>query len=270
MNYSIMFTILGLTIIADTSSSEVVADSSTSEEVRVYNWFDYIEENLLRKFEGETGLKLIYDVFDSNEVSELKMLTGGSGYDVVVSSGIFLNRQILTGAIQKLEMSNLPNHDNMWHAIEAHTRQYDPNNAYSINYMWGTIGIGVNVVKVQDALGKDAPLNSLELVFSPSNMEKLAECGVYFPDSPKEMISSVLQFLGEDPDSHDPEVIAKAEPVLMAIRPYVRKFHNSEYINALAKGEICVAIGWSWGVLQAQDYASHTQTGVEIAYNVAK
>ena len=110
-------------------------------------------------------------------------------------------------------MSNLPNLDNMWHAIEARTQQYDPNKAYSINYMWGTKEIGVNVVKVQDALTKNLPLDSLELVFSPSNMEKLAECGVYFPDSPKEMISAVLQFLGEDPDSHDPEVIAKAEPV---------------------------------------------------------
>ncbi len=241
--------------------------AATAEEVRVYNWSDYIDEALLEKFEAETGLDLIYDVFDSNEVLETKMLAGGSGYDVVVPSGTFLQRQIIAGAFQPLDMAKLPNHANMWDVIAARTEQYDPGNAYSINYMWGTTGIGVNVGKVTEVLGPDAPVGSLALVFDPANMEKLAACGVHFLDAPVEMIPAALAYLGENPDSHDPEVIGKAEAVLAGVRPYVQKFHSSEYINALANGDICVAFGWSGDILQARDRADEAENGVEIAYN---
>jgi len=196
---------------------------------------------LLEKFEAETGYELIYDVFDSNEVLETKMLAGGAGYDVVVPSGTFLQRQIQAGAFQELDMSKLSNAGNLWDVIQARTAQYDPGNAYSINYMWGTTGIGVNVGKVAEALGDDAPVASLDLVFNPANMEKLAGCGVHFLDAPSEMIPAALAYLGEDPDSQDPDVIAKTEAVFAPIRPYVQKFHSSEYINALANGDICVA-----------------------------
>ena len=248
----------------------IIALSSTAamaEEVRVYNWSDYIDEELLTKFEEETGIKLIYDVFDSNEVLETKMLAGGSGYDVVVPSGTFLQRQITAGAFQPLDMSKLSNSGNMWDVIEQRTAQYDPDNAHSINYMWGTTGIGINTAKVAEALGEDAPVGSLALVFDPANMEKLAECGVHFLDAPSEIIPAALAYIGENPDSHDPDVIAKAEPILTAIRPYVQKFHSSEYINALANGDICVAIGWSGDILQARDRAAEAENGVEIAYN---
>ena len=255
------------TLLTLTMTAAVGAMAANAEEVRVYNWSDYIDEALLTKFEEETGLKLIYDVFDSNEVLETKMLAGGSGYDVVVPSGTFLQRQITAGAFQKLDMSKLGNHGNMWDVIEARTEKYDPENAYSINYMWGTTGIGVNVGKVQEALGEDAPIGSLALVFDPANMEKLAECGVHFLDAPAELIPAALAYLGEDPDSHDKDVIAKAEPILTAVRPYVQKFHSSEYINALANGDICVAIGWSGDILQARDRAWEAENGVEIAYN---
>ena len=241
-----------------------------ADEVRVYNWSDYIDEELLAKFEAETGLELIYDVFDSNEVLETKMLAGGSGYDVVVPSGTFLQRQITAGAFQKLDMAKLPNHGNMWDVVESRTEQYDPGNAYSINYMWGTTGIGVNVGKVTELLGEDAPINSLDLVFNPENMEKLATCGVHFLDAPVEMIPMALKFLGEDPDSQDKDVIARAEEAFMPVRPYIQKFHSSEYINALANGDICVAIGWSGDILQARDRAAEADNGVEIAYHAAK
>ena len=246
------------------------AGAATAEEVRVYNWSDYIDEELLAKFEAETGLDLIYDVFDSNEVLETKMLAGGSGYDVVVPTGTFLQRQITAGAFQKLDMSKLPNIANMWDAISSRTAQYDPDNAYSINYMWGSTGIGVNVGKVTEVLGEDAPIDSLALIFDPANMEKLASCGVHFLDAPTELIPAALAYLGEDPDSHDPDVIAKAEPILTAVRPHVQKFHSSEYINALANGDICVAVGWSGDVLQARDRADEADNGVEIAYNAVK
>ena len=248
----------------------VAANAAGADEVRVYNWSDYIDEALLEKFETETGLELIYDVFDSNEVLETKMLAGGSGYDVVVPSGTFLQRQIAAGAFQELDMSKLGNIGNMWDVISTRTAAYDPGNAYSINYMWGTTGLGVNVGKVTEILGDDAPIDSLSLVFDPANMEKLAECGVHFLDAPAEIIPAALAYIGEDPDSHDPDVIAKVEPVLTAVRPYVQKFHSSEYINALANGDICVSIGWSGDVLQARDRAAEADNGVEIAYNAAK
>ena len=244
--------------------------AALAEEVRVFNWSDYIDEDLLTKFQEETGLTLIYDVFDSNEVLETKMLAGGSGYDVVVPSGTFLQRQITAGAFQKLDMSKLPNIVNMWDVVTKRTEQYDPDNAYSINYMWGTTGIGVNVGKVKEVLGEDAPINSLDLVFKPENMEKLAECGVHFLDAPAEMIPMALKYLGEDPDSHDPDVIARAEDVFMPVRPYIQKFHSSEYINALANGDICVAVGWSGDILQARDRAAEADNGVEIAYHAPK
>jgi putrescine transport system substrate-binding protein len=253
-----------------TAAIAFMASMANAEEVRVYNWSDYIDEALLEKFESETGIKLVYDVFDSNEVLETKMLAGSSGYDVVVPTGTFLQRQIMAGAFQKLDKSKLSNIGNMWDVVEKRTEQYDPANAYSINYMWGTTGIGVNVGKVAEALGENAPIDSLELIFNPANMEKLASCGVHFLDAPSEMIPAALKYIGEDPNSHDPDVIAKAEGVFTAIRPYIQKFHSSEYINALANGEICVAVGWSGDVLQARDRAAEADNGVEIAYNAAK
>jgi putrescine transport system substrate-binding protein len=245
----------------------LAASAVSADEVRVYNWSDYIDEELLQKFEDETGIDLIYDVFDSNEVLETKMLSGGSGYDVVVPSGTFMQRQITAGAFQELDQSKLPNAANLWDVIKERTAQYDPGNAYSINYMWGTTGLGVNVGKVTELLGEEAPVDSLALVFDPANMEKLAECGVHFLDAPAEMIPAALQYIGEDPDSQDPDVIALAEPVLAAVRPYIQKFHSSEYINGLANGDICVAFGWSGDILQARDRAYEADNGVEIAYN---
>lgn len=243
------------------------ATSALAEEVRVYNWSDYIDEALLEKFEAETGIELIYDVFDSNEVLETKMLAGGSGYDVVVPTGDFLQRQITAGAFQELDFDKLPNSANLWDLIKDRTEQYDPGNAYSINYMWGTTGIGVNVGKVTEILGEDAPIGSLDLIFNPENMEKLAECGVYLLDAPTEVIPAALAYLGKDPNSFDTDDINAAGDVLMGVRPYVLKFHSSEYINALANGDICVAFGWSGDVLQARDRADEADNGVEIAYN---
>ena len=253
-----------------TAACALTAAMAHAEEVRVYNWSDYIDESLLSKFEEETGIELIYDVFDSNEVLETKMLAGGSGYDVVVPTGTFLQRQIMAGAFQKLDMSKLPNIDNMWDVIRDRTAKYDPDNEYSINYMWGTTGLGVNEAKVKEVLGEDAPVTSWDLVFKPENMEKLQDCGVMFLDAPAEMIPAALNYIGEEPDSHDPDVIAKAEDVFMPIRPYIQKFHSSEYINALANGDICVAFGWSGDILQARDRAAEADNGVEVVYNAPK
>jgi putrescine transport system substrate-binding protein len=245
------------------------ATAALAEEVRVYNWSDYIDDSLLEKFEAETGIKLIYDVYDSNEVLETKLLSGGSGYDIVVPSNDFLQRQISAGVYQPLDPSKLPNLVNMWDLVLERTAQYDPDNAYSVNYMWGTTGIGVNINKVKEVLGEDAPVGSLDLIFNPDNMSKLDKCGVYFLDAPAEMIPAALAYLGEDPDSKDPEIIAKTEAVFLGVRPYIKKFHSSEYINALATGNICVAFGFSGDILQARDRADEADNGVEIEYNAA-
>ncbi|MGC1428379.1 MAG: polyamine ABC transporter substrate-binding protein [Albidovulum sp.] len=248
----------------------LAAGAAGAEEVRVYNWSDYIDEELLTKFEEESGIDLIYDVFDSNELLETKMLAGSSGYDVVVPSGIFLQRQIQAGAFQKLDKAQLPNSANMWDAVSERTEKYDPGNEYSVNYMWGTTGIGVNINKVKEVLGDDAPVTSLALIFDPANMEKLASCGVHLLDAPAEIIPAALKFLGEDPDAQDFEVISKVEPLLTAVAPYITKFHSSEYINALANGDICVAFGWSGDILQARDRAAEADNGVEIEYHIPK
>ncbi len=244
--------------------------SALAEDVRVYNWSDYIDEALLKQFEDETGINLIYDVFDSNEVLETKLLAGSSGYDVVVPTGSFLERQIQAGVFRKLDYDKMPNSANLWDLIKDRTAQYDPGNQYSINYMWGTTGIGANMPKIKEVLGDDAPVNSLELVFNPKYMEKLSKCGVMFLDAPTEIIPAALKYIGEDPNSKDPDVIAKSEPVLMAIQPYVSKFNSSEYINALANGEICMAFGWSGDILQARDRAAEANNGVEIEYHAPK
>ncbi|ETX14806.1 putrescine/spermidine ABC transporter substrate-binding protein [Roseivivax halodurans JCM 10272] len=258
------------TLVTLTAAAALCAGAVSAQEVRVYNWSDYIDEDLLTKFEEETGIDLIYDVFDSNEVLETKMLAGSSGYDVVVPTGSFLQRQIQAGAFQELDKSQLPNLDNMWDVIQERTAQYDPDNTYSINYMWGTTGLGVNIDKVREVLGEDAPVDSLDLIFDPENMEKLAECGVHFLDAPTEVIPAALNYLGEDPNSKDPEVIEQVGPLMQEIRPYIQKFHSSEYINALANGQICVAFGWSGDVLQARDRAADADNGVTVEYHIPK
>ena len=233
--------------------------------VNVYNWSDYIDESILEDFEKETGIKVVYDVFDSNEVLETKLLAGGTGYDVVVPTGTFLARQIQAGAFQKLDKSKLPNLSNMWDVVDKRTAKYDPGNDYSINYMWGTTGIGYNEEKILERM-PDAPVNSWRMLFDPEVASKFADCGIHVLDAPTELIPAALNYIGEDPDSQDPEVIAKAEDTLMAVRPYIQKFHSSEYINALANGDICLALGWSGDVLQARDRAAEANNNVTLHY----
>ena len=161
---------------------------------------------VLPEFTKETGINVVYDVFDSNEVLETKLLAGGTGYDVVVPTGTFLSRQIQAGVFDKLDKSKLSNIGNMWSDIEARVAKYDPDNAYSINYMWGTTGLGYNVEKVKAALGEDAPLDSWDLLFKPENAAKLQECGIHVLDAPTELFPAALNYLGLDPRSEERRV----------------------------------------------------------------
>jgi putrescine transport system substrate-binding protein len=235
--------------------------------VNVFNWSDYIDESIIADFTKDTGIKVVYDVFDSNEILETKLLAGGSGYDVVVPTGHFLARQIEAGVFQKLDKSKLPNLANMWDVVSQRTTKYDPGNEYSINYMWGTTGIGYNQKKVQEALGIDK-IDSWDVFFNPDKLSKLADCGVFALDSPTDILPTAFRYLGIDPESTSPDDFAKAEELMMKIRPFIRKFHSSEYINALASGDICLAVGWSGDIFQARDRAAEADQGVVIAYSV--
>jgi putrescine transport system substrate-binding protein len=238
-------------------------------EVRVYNWSDYIDESILKDFTKETGIKVVYDVFDSNEVLETKLLAGKTGYDVVVPTGPFLSRQIGAGVFQKLDKSKLPNLTNMWPEIDKRTAIYDPGNAYSINYMWGTTAIGFNEAKIKERM-PDAPVDSWDLVFKPEIISKFKDCGVHFLDAADDVIPAALNYLGLDPNSTKPEDLAKATELLEKVRPYVQKFHSSEYINALANGDICLAIGYSGDILQARNRAEEAKNGHTIVLSVPK
>lgn len=243
--------------------------SAEDRVVNVYNWSDYIDESILEDFTKETGIKVVYDVFDSNEILETKLLAGGTGYDIVVPTGTFLGRQISAGVFQKLDKSKLPNMKHMWKDIEERLVKYDPGNEHAVNYMWGTTGIGYNAEKIK-AIMPDAPLDSWDMVFKPEVVSKFADCGIFVLDTPEELVPAALNYLGLDPDSNDPDEIEKAGELLLTIRPYIRKFHSSEYINALANGDICMAVGWSGDILQARDRAAEAANGVTVEYVIPK
>jgi len=239
------------------------------DTVKVYNWSDYIGPTTLEDFKAATGITPVYDVFDSNETLEGKLLAGHTGYDVVVPSSHFLAKQIKAGVFQKLDKSQLPNYQNLDPALMKRLEKNDPGNQYAVPYLWGTNGIGYNVEKVKEALGVDK-IDSWSVLFEPENMKKLSKCGVAFLDSADEMLPAVLNYMGLDPNSKNPEDYKKAEAKLLKVRPYVTYFHSSKYIGDLANGDICVAAGFSGDVFQARARAKEAGKGVNIAYSIPK
>jgi putrescine transport system substrate-binding protein len=256
---------------AAASAPEPAGGVDTGEEklLNVYNWNDYIDPTVLEGFTRETGIKVNYDVFDSNEVLETKVLTGRTGYDVVVPSASFLERQIQAGAFQKLDKSRLPNLKNLDPEITRRVAQHDPDNAHAVNYLWGTSGVGYNVAKIQERMA-DAPVDSFAMFYDPKVVSKFADCGVTMLDAPSEVLGTVLIWLGREANSEKPEDLAAAEKVLLAIRPYVRYVNSSKYIADLANGEVCLSLGWSGDVLQARDRAREAGKGVEIRYAIPR
>jgi putrescine transport system substrate-binding protein len=238
--------------------------------VNVYNWSDYIDAKVLEDFTKETGIRVQYDTFDANETLETKLLAGKSGYDVVVPTAYFLERQIKAGVFQKLDKDKLKNLRNVWPEIATRLAVYDPGNQYAVNYMWGTTGIGYNVKAMRERLGPDGKIDSWEVVFKPENLAKFRDCGVHMLDSADDIIPAALHFLGLNPNSTDPKELEKAAELLMKIRSSVRKFHSSEYLNALASGEICLVVGWSGDIKQSQKRAIEAKNGVEIGYSIPK
>ena len=237
--------------------------------LNVYNWSDYIEPSVIPAFEKQTGIKVNYDVFDSNEVLETKLLAGHTNYDVVVPSGAFLERQIAAGIYRKLDKSRIPNLKNLDPAVQQSAALYDPGNRYAVDYMWITSGPGYNVAKIRQRMPA-APVDSWRMLFDPAVVSKFKDCGVTMLDASTEVVAAVLQFLGRNPNSESPEDLRAAEQVLLSVRPYIRYVHSSRYIDDLANGEICLALGWSGDVKQAHDRAQEAGNGVDLAYSIPR
>ncbi len=238
--------------------------------VNFYNWSSYIAPGVLDDFTRETGIKVVYDTFDANETLETRLLAGKSGYDVVVPTAYFLQRQIGANIFQKLDKSKLPNLANAWPEITAKLAVYDPGNQYAANYMWGTTGIGYNVKAVQRILGPDGRIDSWDIVFDPDKLARFKDCGVQMLDSADDILPAALNYLGLDPNSTRKDDLEQAAALVSKIRPSVRKFHSSEYLNGLATGEICLVVGWSGDIKQAQSRAAEAHNGVEIGYAIPK
>ncbi len=239
--------------------------------LNIYNWSDYIADDTVANFEKATGIKANYDVYDSNEVLEAKLLAGHSGYDLVVPSAVpYLARQASSGVYRKLDKTALKNYGNLDPQILGAAANADPGNQYGVPYMWGTTGFGYNVAKVKAALGDHAPTDSSALLFDPANAKKLAACGISLLDSAQELFPAALAYLGRDPLSRDPADLDRAAAVIQAIRPSIRKFHSSEYINDLANGDLCLAWGYSGDVVQARSRAQDAKNGIDIAYTIPK
>jgi putrescine transport system substrate-binding protein len=249
------------------------ASPAAGEEARlnVYNWSDYIAPDTVPKFEAETGIKVTYDVYDGNEVLEAKLLSGRSGYDIVVpSASPFMSRQIAAGVYQQLDKERLSNWQNLDPHILDLVAAADPGNSHGTPYLWSDTGIGYNEVEVHAALGYAAPVDSLALILDPTVAEKLASCGISLLDTPQEVFPATLAYLGLDPKSRDLGDLDKAFDALQKIRPYIRKFHSSQYINDLANGDLCVALGYSGDVIQARNRARESGNQVAIAFHVPK
>lgn len=259
------------TAVAAMVASSLAAPAGAQERVvHFYNWSNYMAPGVLEDFTRETGIKVVYDTFDANETLETRLLAGKSGYDVVVPTGYFLQRQITAKVFLKLDKSKLPNLANAWPVVTKQLATYDPGNDYAANYMWGTTGIGYNVKVAQKILGPDARIDSWDMVFKPENLAKFRDCGIHMLDSADDILPAALGYLGIDPNSTRQADLEKAAELVGKIRPYVRKFHSSEYLGALASAEICFVVGWSGDVMQARSRAAEAKTGVEIGYTIPK
>src|SRR5436305_962841 len=262
-------TILALFALASLSGV-ALGEAAKERTVNFYNWSDYIAPIVLEDFTRETGIKVKYDTFDSNDLLETKLLAGRSGYDLVVPTAYFLERQIKAGVFQKLDKSRLPNLANVWDEIANRLAVYDPGNQYAVNYMWGTTGIGFNAKKAREVLGADAKIDSWDVMFKPEVIAKFKDCGVHMLDAADDVFAAALSYLKLDPNTKDEKDFEKAADLLLRVRPFVRKFHSSEYLNALASGEICLVLGYSGDIKQAQKRAAAAKNGVEIGYAIPK
>lgn len=254
---------------AQAPKSDGSGAESPAPVLNLYIWSDYLAPTALPDFQKQTGITVHASYFDNNETLETRLLAGHSGFDIVVPTASYFERQIKAGVYLTLDKSKLPNLINMDSELMAKAALYDPDNAHGVIYAYGTIGLGYNE-KMLEALLPGAPFDSWRLVFDPAVASKIGKCGISVLDSPAEMLRLVLTYLGRDPNSHDPEDLARVEATLGNVRPYIRNINSSQYIEALANGDLCVAIGYNGDVLQARNRARDAGKGVEIRYRVPK
>lgn len=247
----------------------MATDGATAPVVNVYNWADYVDPTALRDFTAATGIRVNYDTFDSQEMLETKLLAGGSGYDVVVVGGNFLERLVPAGVFRELDQQQLPGRANLDPRLMAIIAQFDPGNAHAVGYTWGTVGIGYEAARVRE-LAPDAPLDSWRLAQDPALLQRLAGCGVSVIDSPSDVIAAVLASLGFDANRPTPAQLAAAERVLLATRPYVRKIDAGSQINDLAGGSICLLVTWNTNVHVARTRAAEAGVAADFRYVVPR
>lgn len=247
--------------------SAVTVVAVAEDTLHLYNWSDYVAEDTLSGFEAETGIRPRLDVYDSNEVLEAKLFAGQSGYDLVFPTARpFAARHLKAGLYLPLDKTKLTGLDRLDPAIMSQLASIDPDNAHIVPYMWGTSGLGVNRDKVQAALGEAADLDTWALIFDPDTAAKLGDCGISLLDDPTEVFSAALAYLGKNPNSLDKTDLDAASALIKAIHPHVRYFHSSQYMSDLANGDLCVAMGYSGDVFQAQSRAEEAGKGVVIDY----
>lgn len=246
-----------------------MATSASDRVVNVFNWTDYIDPAAVKQFEKETGIKVNYDVYDSNEILEAKLMAGGTGYDVVVPTGSFLERQAKAGIYAQIDKSNLSNYGNIDKAMATKMAFHDPDNKYGVPYTWGTIGLGVNLDMVKARLG-DVELNSLDLIFKPEVAAKLADCGIGMMDSPAEVMSIAMNYSGLDPNSENGKDLKATKAMIKESRPHYKYFDSSRLIADLANGDICVALSYNGDMLQAKNRAVEAGQGVKLEYYIPK
>ena len=251
-----------------------VATSATAQEEKVlniYNWSDYIADDTIRNFEKETGIKVRYDTYDNNEIVHAKLVAGKTGYDIVVPTSTFARLQMDGGLLRKLDKSQLPNLTHLDPDVQAQIATIDPGHQFLVNWLWGFTTIGVNTAKVKAALGAEPmPANVWELLFNPQYVRKLKGCGVSVLDSGTEVLPAALHYLGKDPYSSNAADYREAGALLKSVRPYITLFSASGYINDLAGGSICLALGWSGDINIARRRAMDTKTGQDIVAFVPK
>jgi putrescine transport system substrate-binding protein len=250
---------------AGTAPATADTGSGGDKVLNIYSWSDYIAPDTVANFEKETGIKVNYDTYDSNEVLETKLLTGHAAYDIVIPTGTFFEQQRKAGVYRKLDKSALPNLVNLDPDIMRRMAAHDPDNAFAVPYMWTTTGLGFDTAKIRARLGEHLP-DGWALLLDPKNAAKFQDCGIAMIDAPMDIIQSVIIYLGHDPNRLDPADVTAASEVLRQIRPYVRYISTEQYMNDLANGSICFALGWSGDIVRARIRAKEASNGVTLTY----
>ena len=263
-----LFAILALSGCSESGGQTGAADDGAAI-VNVYNWSDYIASDVLTEFEQEFGIRVNYDIYDSSEIVDSKLLAGATGYDVILHDTQLIARLIPLGIFEPINRAQLPNYDNLDRELLDTMTFHDPGNTYSVPYMWGTVGFAYNVEMIEARMS-DAPVDSAAFVFDPEIVSKFADCGVTFLDSPSDVIPMVLAYLGHDVNSMDDNHLAEAEAVLQSVRPYVKYFSSSRMIIDLPSEEVCIAMSWSGDYAQAWSRAKEANIDIELAYNTPK